>query len=93
MPARLAPAVLAAALLVSGGAIAQPAAEVPAVAPAKPVFAMGGMNVYRRFPAELTAKMDARERCSISVPDIRRCYRSKTGPIEECGPGPGPPAQ
>jgi catechol 2,3-dioxygenase-like lactoylglutathione lyase family enzyme len=59
MHARLAFGLLAIALPVSGPAPAQPDAAAPAVAPAKPAFAMDGMNVYRRFDQAQTAKMVA----------------------------------
>lgn len=59
MHARLALGLLAIALPMSGPAPAQSAAAVPAVAPAKPEFAMDGMNVYRRFEHAQTAKMVA----------------------------------
>jgi len=58
MLARFAPALLALAPLMSVDASAQPA-PAPAVVPARPAFAMDGMNVYRRFDPALTAKMVA----------------------------------
>lgn len=57
MPPRLKTALAALSLLMSADALAQPPASPPAVAPAPPVFAMPGMNVYRRFDAKLTPQM------------------------------------
>jgi catechol 2,3-dioxygenase-like lactoylglutathione lyase family enzyme len=52
-------AVVALYLLMADAALAQQPAAAPAVdaTPAKPVFAQGSMNVFRRFPAEIRAKM------------------------------------
>jgi catechol 2,3-dioxygenase-like lactoylglutathione lyase family enzyme len=57
MPPRLKIALVALSLLMSADALAQPPAPPPAVAPAPPVFAMPGMNVYRRFDETLTPQM------------------------------------
>ena len=54
-------ALFAASLLLAPGVLAvQPAAaQAAAAAPARPVFAQGSMNVYRRFPVEQRDKMVA----------------------------------
>ena len=59
MHKRLKTALIVASFLTAGGALsAQPAAAQPADATSvKPVFAQGSMNVFRRFPAEIRAKM------------------------------------
>ncbi len=56
-------ALFTASLLAAGAAVsiqpvaAQPAPAAPDATPAKPVFALGAMNVFRRFPPEIRAKM------------------------------------
>jgi len=59
MHKRLKTALFAGVLLATPGAFAaEPAAAQPAdVTPARPQFAQGSMNVFRRFPAEIRAKM------------------------------------
>lgn len=57
MANRLKTALVAGLLLTAPAALAQPAAAPTSVAPAKPQFAQGSMNVYRRFAVEDRTKM------------------------------------
>jgi catechol 2,3-dioxygenase-like lactoylglutathione lyase family enzyme len=59
MPKPLKTALFALSLLTAPAAMAaeRAAAQTEAATPAKPVFAQGSMNVFRRFPADIRAKM------------------------------------
>ncbi len=50
-------ALIAAAVAVAAPALAQPITPLANVAPAKPVFAQGSMNIFRRFSPDIRDKM------------------------------------